>query len=375
VEPFKNKLSAELVCCIAEHVSRHLPGFNAESFKAEVLQQLGQLELKQRSQLIADQLHKTLPSNFKKRNAVLRAVLHPLDTALTDQQSDDAGICGWGMMPLCTVVGQYGLKDFDNSLQLLREMTSRFTAEFDVRFYLLADQDRTLNIMRTWLQDDNANVRRLISEGTRPRLPWGQQLPAFIADPSPMLPMLTALRDDESEYVRRSVANHLNDIAKDHPDLVAELALEWLKGADKNREKLVRHACRTLIKQGHSGALKAFGHTAPKLELLQLSVHTPHITLGDSLKFSATLCSTSKQSQSLVIDYVLHLKKANNSLAAKVFKWKKLRLAAGEKISIDKSHPLRAITTRRYYSGAQQLSLRINGTDFGLENFELDVSS
>lgn len=373
MEPFKNKLSPALVDCIASHLAKHHKDFDVQGFRHNILSQLDQLELKQRSQLIADQLHHVLPADFNQRNAILRAMLHPLNTALTEQQSDKDGICGWGMMPLCTVVGQYGLADFDNSMQLLREMTSRFTAEFDVRFYLLADQQRALKIMESWLGDRDDNVRRLVSEGTRPRLPWGQQLPALIADPSPMIPLLTALRDDESEYVRRSVANHLNDIAKDHPDLVANLAADWLKNADKNRERLVRHACRTLIKQGHVGALRALGIAAPKIELEQLKIQTAGIRLGDPLPFSATLRSTSKTSQALVIDYVLHLMKANGSTAPKVFKWKKLQLAAGETLEINKSHPLRAITTRRYYSGQQQLSLRINGEDFGLESFALDV--
>ncbi len=373
MEPFKNKLSPALVSCIANHLSRHLPSVDATAFENRILSELDQLELKQRAQLISDQLHAVLPSNFKRRNKILAAMMHPKTAALSEQESDEHGICGWGMMPLCMVVGQHGLSEFEASLALLREMTSRFTAEFDVRPFLIADQNKALQIMAPWVEDPDEHVRRLFSEGTRPRLPWGQRLQALVVDPSPMIPYLTALRDDPSEYVRRSVANHLNDIAKDHPDLVADIAADWLQGADKNRERLVRHACRSLIKQGHPATLKAFGLGPPLLELNFLRIDSPSIELGDSLQFEASISSTSNTAQSLVIDYLLHFKKANGSLSAKVFKWKKFELADSETIKLQKKHALRAVTTRRYYSGQQQLSLRINGQDFALESFDLKV--
>ena len=204
-------------------------------------------------------------------------------------------------------------------------------------------------------------------------LPWAMQLPQLITDPSPMLPILKALRNDNEEYVTRSVANHLNDIAKDHPDRVASLALEWMKGADKAREKLVRHACRTLIKQGHTTALKAFGIGPPRLELEVLKIDTPTVNFGDALEFSAQLRSTGKNTQSLIIDYLIHFKKANGTLVAKVFKWTKLTLEPGETRTLTKKHPIRPITTRRYYAGQQGLSLRINGQDFGDAQFGLTM--
>jgi hypothetical protein len=190
-----------------------------------------------------------------------------------------------------------------------------------------------------------------------------------------MLPLLETLRDDDEEYVRRSVANHLNDIAKDHPDLVANLATQWLKGADKNRTRLIRHACRTLIKQGHPTALAAFNLHPPKVELADFTVETPVIVLGESVEFSAKVTSKSKASQELVIDYLIHFVKANGSRVGKVFKWKKLTLDKGETVTIKKSHGLRLITTRRYYSGVQAISLRINGEDFGFVEFDLEVAA
>jgi 3-methyladenine DNA glycosylase AlkC len=162
-------------------------------------------------------------------------------------------------MPLTHYVGRNGLKHFDLSMMLLKEMTKRSSSEFDIRYFLLDSPLRAISILQEWTQDPNQHVRRLVSEGTRPRLPWAMRLPVFIEDPSPLIPLLDALKDDEEEYVRRSVSNNLNDIAKDHPDVVAGIARQWLKGASKNRQRLVRHACRTLIKQGHKETLAALG--------------------------------------------------------------------------------------------------------------------
>ena len=373
MEPFKNVFSPRLVACLADHLQKHLRDFDRPAFERPVLADLEALELKQRVQLIADHLHLALPTNHKKRARTLMGMLHPDAFDHTDQPSDAEGICGWGIMPLTRVVGQHGLDDFEGSLDLLKEMTKRFSAEFDIRYFLQADQDRALTVMRGWIDDPNRHVRRLVSEGTRPRLPWGIQLNGLMQDPAPVLPILTALRDDPEDYVRRSVANNLNDIAKTFPDLVAELAHDWLQDAGKERQKLVRHACRSLIKAGHPGALEAFGLGAPKISLEALTIASRKVRFGGTLDFSAELRSTGKQDQSLVIDYVVHFLKANGQRAGKVFKWKTLTLPPGETLSLARSHPIRPITTRRYYEGTQAVSLRINGQDHGYVEFELLV--
>jgi 3-methyladenine DNA glycosylase AlkC len=371
MEPFKNFISPGLVTCIAGHLETHLPVFDRASFEGAILKELDGLELKARGQLIADHLHVVLPEDHRVRHKIILAMLHPVDDINGEQNSDAEGICGWGMMPLGLVVGQHSLASFEEALLLLKEMTKRFSSEFDVRYFLLEDQQRALDIMQGWINDSNRHVRRLVSEGTRPRLPWAMQLPGLKADPSPTLPLLKALRDDKEEYVRRSVANHLNDIAKDHPDLVANIAKEWMKNADKNRTRLVRHACRSLIKQGHTGALEAFGLLPPEIKLNNFSIETKNVTFGNDLIFSADLISTGGKPQKLIIDYVVYFLKANNKQSAKVFKWKSITLDAGETLSMKKVHPIRPITTRRYYGGIQGLSLRINGKDFGFVEFDL----
>ncbi|KZM50056.1 DNA alkylation repair protein [Labrenzia sp. OB1] len=371
MEPFKNNISPDLVRCLGGHFARHVRGFDRQAYEAAILSDLEQLELKQRAAHIADVTDRHLPDNLCERFAVLEAVLHPVTEIAFDRGSDEKGIRGWGIMPLGMIVSRSGLDDFEKSFALLKEMTRRATAEFDVRPFLDKDQDRALAIMAPWVRDRSVHVRRLVSEGTRPRLPWGMRLRRLVEDPSPTLPLLEALKDDPEDYVRRSVANHLNDIAKDHPDLVAELAARWLKGADRTREKLVRHACRSLIKQGHPATLTAFGLNPPEIRLEGLSIESPVVSYGDAVAFAADLVSTGGTSQDLVIDYLVHFRKANGTLSPKVFKWTKLRLAPGETISLARIHTIRPITTRVYYGGTQALSLRINGQDFGHVEFEL----
>jgi 3-methyladenine DNA glycosylase AlkC len=270
-------------------------------------------------------------------------------------------------------VAQHGLEAFEESLELLKEMTKRGTSEFDVRPFLEADQARALQILTPWVQDENLHVRRWLSEGTRPRLPWGLQLKQLVAEPRPTFPILTALRDDPEEYVRRSVANHLNDIAKDHPDLVAEIAHEWLKDAPASRQKLIRHACRTRIKNGHTEALRAFGVSAPMIEAPVITIKTPQVQLGGGVEFSAVISSTSDKPQKIILDYVVHFQKANGALAGKVFKWKSFTLKPKERLALSRTHAIKPITTRKYYAGAHALSLRINGAEFGYEGFDLSL--
>ncbi|POF34190.1 DNA alkylation repair protein [Roseibium marinum] len=371
MEPFKNNISPDLVRCLGGHFARHVSGFDRQAYEAEILSDLEQLELKQRAAHIADVTDRHLPEGLRARFAVLEAVLHPVTEIAFDRGSDDKGIRGWGIMPLGMVVSRSGLDDFEKSFALLKEMTKRATAEFDVRPFLDKDQDRALAIMAPWVRDPSVHVRRLVSEGTRPRLPWGMRLRRLVEDPSPTLPLLDALKDDPEDYVRRSVANHLNDIAKDHPDLVAEIAARWLKDTDKNRRKLVRHACRSLIKQGHAPTLTAFGLNPPEIRVEGLRISTPQVAYGDAVSFDIDLVSTGSAPQDLVLDYLVHFKKANGALAPKVFKWTKLSLRPGESVSLSRNHAIRPITTRVYYAGKQAVSLRINGRDFGYSEFEL----
>jgi len=214
-------------------------------------------------------------------------------------------------------------------------------------------------------------VRRLVSEGSRPRLPWGLQLKCLIADPSPTLPLLRALQDDPSAYVRRSVANHLNDIAKDHPAIVVQWLAEYLPGASAERRRLLAHASRTLVKQGHAPALQLWGLGAGLCGRAVLHVTPKALRIGDALQLRVELHSAAQRAQPLQIDYAVHHVKANGSASPKVFKGWSLTLDPGAALQLAKNHSMRAVTTRRYHPGHHEVDLRINGQVVARDGFKL----
>ena len=371
-EPFKNLFNTAIISGMGKHFAKAWLEFDRAAFITTATKNLDALELKERSAQITHAVAIFLPDDFKKAAAIMLASLAPDDwDDFGNPEVNDRGIAGWAIMPMTHFVGLHGLQHFDLSMTLFREMTKRFSSEFDIRFFLLKEPKRTLSVLETWTRDSNQHVRRLVSEGTRPRLPWAMRLPDFIKDPAPILPLLEALKDDEEEYVRRSLANNLNDIAKDHPDKVAKIAGRWLTGASKDREKLVRHACRTLIKQGHQKTLKALGYGPPRIELERLKILTARVSFGDALMFELCLTSISKKAQPLVIDYAIHHRKANGGTTAKVFKWKKTTLAPQATLKATRKHAFRKITTRVYYPGTHKLEILINGISLGIKNFKL----
>jgi len=359
---------------MGNHFSKAWSGFDRAGFIKAASKNLEALELKERSAQITAALKTFLPEDFEKAGNILLESLGPEeDVDVNWADVDDRGLVGWAVMPMVNYVGLYGLEHFDLSMTLFKELTKRSSSEFGIRFFLIKEPKRTLSVLKKWSRDPNYHVRRLVSEGSRPRLPWGMQLPAFIKDPSPLLPLLEALKDDKEEYVRRSVANNLNDIAKDHPDTVAKIAKSWLKGASKDRERLVRHACRTLIKQGHQKTLKALGYGPPSVKLRKFNVLTPRVDFGDALLFEISLTSISKKTQSLIIDYAIHHRKANGGLSSKVFKWKTTTLAASATLTSQKRHAMKKITTRVYYPGTHKVEILINGVSLGSKEFELKM--
>lgn len=367
MEPFKTLLSAGVVEAIAVALAE--AGVAAAGFRVQARAGLEALELKARARHIATSLAAHLPPGAGARRAVLEAMLHPDEDGAGPL--DGRGLRGWAVWPLTMVVADEGLAEPEPALATLRQMTMRFTSEFAARPFLNADLRGTLAILDQWRDDPNPHVRRWLSEGTRPRLPWGEALPALIADPAPALPLLAHLRDDPSEYVRRSVANHLNDIARDNPVLAVQVAGDWMSGAPVLRQALLRHAMRGRIKAGDPAALAIFGQGAPQVQAGAPVIETPVIREGDDLVFSCTLTSTATASQRLTLDYVLHLRKADGSLKPKVFKGATWDLNPGETRLFRRNHPFRAVTTRVHYPGLQALALRINGQDTPLAPFTL----
>ncbi len=371
-EPFKELFNAALVADLATHLKRRWPGFDAKGFSAAAVKDFKKLEMKQRAQQIAAALGAYLPPDVPRALKLLISALRPLDK--TGEPIDDAakGLAGMVIWPMGEYVARFGLDHVDESLAALRELTIRSTAEFAIRPFLQKHPRRVLAHLKKWAKDHNEHVRRLVSEGSRPRLPWGLRLQSFVADPKHILPLLDALKDDPSEYVRRSVANSLNDIAKDHPDLVAVLAKRWMKGASKDRARMVRHACRTLIKAGHGKTLAALGYAdRPKIKLSGFALSTPKVKYGSFAVFALELRSQSTNPQNIVLDYVVHHVKKNGGTSPKVFKWRTLVVEPKQSLRLEKRHALRPIATRVYYPGGHRIEVMINGRVLDGADFEL----
>jgi 3-methyladenine DNA glycosylase AlkC len=374
-EPFKNLLHPALVRATGAQLRRAWRGFDQAAFERIALPGFEALELKARALRIADALEATLPVDFARAAAVLEAALAPPlpDAELaTLRDGDAAGLSGWAVWPATEFIARRGVHaDPPRALDALHAMTQRFTAEWAIRPFLLAHPTLAFATLARWTHDPSAHVRRLVSEGSRPRLPWGLQLRPLIADPSPTLPLLAALQDDPSAYVRRSVANHLNDIAKDHPALVAGWLERHLPGAGDERRALLKHASRTLIKRGDAQVLALWGAGAALRGSAALALAPARIRLGEHVTLSATLASRARTPQRLLVDYAVHHVKADGGTSAKVFKGWSLDLAPGEVRVLVKRHAVRPVTTRRYHAGTHRVELLVNGRVVAGGAFEL----
>jgi len=352
---------------LADNIARVWPAFDRAGFVATVTSQLDALSFGGRNALIRDTLRAYLPPAFPKAVQILLDALGP--------EIPDCELSGFDhftVMSQNDLVAAYGLEHLDLSLPALYELTKRFTAEGAIRAFLQRYPEPTLARLAEWAADPNCHVRRLVSEGTRPRLPLAPGLPAFVKDPRPVLALLELLKADPVLMVRRSVANNLNDIAKDHPDLVAETLARWKQAGDLGTAWIIGHAARTLLKQGHAGALALLGYPSETaISVASLQLNQTSVRMGEDLVFAIEIQSTADVPQNLMIDYVVHHLKANGKLAPKVFKLAKRRLGPCETLSLAKRHAFRPLSTRVYYPGRHALELQINGQCWGWQEFEL----
>lgn len=376
-EAFKLLINPDTVAHTARHLRRTWRGFDAEHFSAIALDGQDGLEFKARAHRLADALQATLPADFDRACGVLEAALAPPLALDADgepvglQGLPPQGVGGWALWGAGEWVARAGLDEAERALLCLRELTQRFTAEFAIRPFIAQRPEVVFPLLSRWTGDASAHVRRLVSEGSRPRLPWGLRLQALVADPAPTLPLLRALQNDGSAYVRRSVANHLNDIAKDHPERVADWVREHRVGADAAREALLRHASRGLIKAGHAPTLAAWGLSHGFDGEATLRIAPAAVAVGGQVRLQARLRSLARGPQTLVVDYAVHHVKANGSASPKVFKGWKIELAPGESRELGKAHSLREVTTRRLYPGRHRVELRVNGVGVAEAAFDL----
>lgn len=369
-DALKTFFSPALVKRLAREIARAHPEFPARAFVRDAASGLEALELLARGRHIAAALREHLPQAYPEAIAILLRSLGPEHAS---DELEGAGMAPFFYLPHTIFVAEHGLEHFDLSMRAQHELTRRFTAEFSIRPFLERYPERTLAVLARWARDPDAHVRRLVSEGTRPRLPWAPRVRWLEEEPERVLPLLEALKDDPTTLVRRSVANHLNDLSKARPEVVHAVARRWLRGATKERRALVEHALRSAVKRGDREALALLGYGArPRVEVFGARFSPARVAIGGRVRVSFTVRaarSGAASPQSIVADLAVHFVKARGSTSAKVFKVARVRLAPGEEIALEKSVSLAVHTTRKPNPGRHAVDVRLNGERFPLGAF------
>jgi 3-methyladenine DNA glycosylase AlkC len=346
---------------LGEAIQRVRPTFDRQRFARLVLDDAwAGRELKARMRHITHCLHETLPAGYAQALGVLLEVAPSFG--------------GFQAMVFCDYVECYGLDRWDLSLPALKFLTRLGSAEFAIRPYLAQDPERGMASMRAWAKDEDPAVRRLASEGCRPRLPWAMALPRFKDDPGLILPVLEALKDDPSESVRRSVANNLNDISKDHPELVLGICERWL-GHSKERDWIVKHACRTMLKAGDRRAMLLFGFGDPtRIRVEDLTLDPQALSIGECLHFAFDLRVDTEKACKVRLELGVYYVKARGTLSRKVFQIREDRFDPGTH-SLSRRHWFRDLSTRKHYPGEHKISIIVNGVEMAEATFELEQSA
>jgi 3-methyladenine DNA glycosylase AlkC len=358
-----------VVRSIARDLRSAYARLDERAFVAACMKDLAALELTARGGRVADVMREHLPPDFGQASDIIVRSLGPeLD------RTEGFGLAPLRYMPHVFFVARHGLEDadFEASMRAQYELTKRFSAEWSIRAFLVRHPDATTRRLREWAGDPNVHVRRLVSEGTRPRLPWAIRLRAFQEDPRPVLQLLELLKDDPERYVQRSVANNLNDIAKDHPDVAVATCRRWSRGAPSGRRWIVGHALRFLVKRGDPAALAALGFAGkPRVRTAGVRLSPRRVKLGASLGFSFDLVSASARSQELLVDYAVHFVKANGGLGPKTFKLSKVMLPGRGRIHFDGKVSFVQMTTRKHHPGRHRIEALVNGVAFPLAAFQV----
>lgn len=365
-EPLKNHYGPQIPERIGAMIAAVHPGFDRRAFRRDALDGYEALELMPRGRHLARVLRRHLPAAYPDALAILLASIEPPGA----ERGAELGTFIY--LPHTFFVAEFGLDHLEISLQAQYELTQRFTAEFSIRPFLERHRQATLARLRQWATDPSEHVRRLVSEGTRPRLPWAPRLRDFQRDPTPVLDLLELLKDDPALYVRRSVANNLNDIGKDHPEVLAQVARTWLKGAGPERTWVVRHALRSALKRGEAGALSALGYGgAARVDLSGIRLSPARARIGGSLTLAFTLTNPGPRRQRVLVDFRIFFVKASGKSSPKVFKLKALDLAPGERAALQKKVSLAEMTTRTLYPGRHRVEVLLNGEARPLGSFQL----
>ena len=355
-ELLKNIFDRKFIKKLAADLKDSYPDFDETAFiKGIFTKDWPDKALKQRMRHISENMQCCLPADYKKAISLLKPVSDKY-TGLEHMVFPD-------FIELC------GIDDISTSIDAMEYFTEKSSSEFPIRFFIIKYEKQMLTQMKVWAKSKNEHLRRLASEGCRPRLPWAIGLPKYKNDPSTIIPILETLKEDESEYVRRSVANNLNDISKDNPKVVIEIVKKW-KGLDLGPEtdKLIKHGCRTLLKQGNPKIIKLFGFRVPKDVQVKKFKITKEIKMGGEIEFEFTLNTDKKKLGLLRIEYIVEFVRQNNKTGKKVFKISEGDYSESER-KVVKKHSFKPISTRKYYSGKHFVSVVVNGISLSNKSF------
>lgn len=368
-EPLKTFFSSALVRRMAVDIARVHPRFPARAFTRDACRGLDALELLDRGRHIADALGRHLPAAYP---AAIDILLRSLGPEHATDELIGLGMAPFFYLPHTLFVATRGLEHFDLSMRAQYELTKRFSAEGSIRPYIARDPERAMAFLEKWTADDNAHVRRLVSEGTRLRLPWAQRVAWLDQHPTRVLALLELLKDDPSSMVRRSVANNLNDLGKVRPDLLIRTARAWLKGASPERRLLIEHALRSAVKRGDKDALALLGYgQTPRVSVEGVGFTPKRVRIGGRVAMTFGLKSTSTKPQRLLVDVAVHFVKARGVRARKVFKLGRLTLGPRERIALKTTFSLAVHTTRVPRPGRHDVDVIVNGSAIRAGAFEV----
>ena len=364
MEPLKNRYHKKFFNDFSKVLEKTVSGFDRKQFlKLIFTKEWKDLELKDRMKHIAVALHEFMPKDFSKAATIIEKT--------TEELLENGGEkLALEYMLLPEYIEKYGIEHPERAMKAMETVTTLSSCEFTIRPFILKYNKLIISQLRKWTKHKNHHIRRLASEGCRPRLPWAMALPPLKNDPTPILPILENLKNDPSEYVRRSVANNINDIAKDNPDMVIAIAKKW-KGISKETDWVIKHGSRTLLKQGHPEILKYYGLGHEGLEVSNFKIQTPKVAIGEYLEFSFTLKNTDTKPRTVRLEYGLYYLKKNGQHNRKVFKISERELADGEVLEVKRKQSFKLISTRVFYVGAHRLSVIVNGAEKGELIFEL----
>ncbi|MCG6201983.1 DNA alkylation repair protein [Psychromonas antarctica] len=349
---------------LSETLTDVIPAFDGRQFITLIFcEQFAGYELKQRVSHTATVLHQFMPAQFDRSVDLILAMVKHFEGLGVKSDSLE-------YLFLPEYIQRYGINDYQSAVPAFEVITQFISCEFAVRPFIVKYEKPMLEQMVLWADHDHNRVRRLASEGSRPRLPWAITLASLKKNPAPLLPIFEQLKQDECELVRRSVANSLNDIAKDNPDFVIQFAREHY-GRNKNTDRLIKHACRTLLKKGEPNALVIFGFDSRDITMSEFKIKDLIIRTGTELEFSFSVRNLSLLTKKLRLEYGLYYQKHNGSLSRKVFKISEREISPNEIYSITRKQSFKVVTTRKFYPGAHQVSIIVNGREFETLNFEL----